>query len=255
MVLARVPAGRFLMGSPSDEVGRDDNEDQHDENVNEFYIGRFEVTQDEYEHVMGSNPSLYTDTSSFGLMNAGRLPVESVSWFDAVEFCNELSLSDGKRPRYEIISSDASDPFGGGGRGDDPFGGAASTVTVNFVPDADGYRLPSEIEWEYACRGGMRTRFHFGDQIRKDQANFGLGKNLRRSAAKTKVVGSFAPNPFKLFDMHGNVSEWCEDTDGELSAIRGGSWADSEEVLRSAYRFADDAKMASSDTGFRVVLD
>ena len=152
--MVKIPGGKFTMGSPEDEEGRDEDEGpQRDVNVPAFFMGKFEVTQEQYEEVMGNNPSHF---------KGDKRPVERVSWNDADEFCKKLSQKTGRT-----------------------------------------YRLPSEAEWEYACRAGTTTRFHFGENITPDLANY--DNKIR----ETTPVGKFRSNAFGLYDMHGNVWEWC----------------------------------------------
>jgi formylglycine-generating enzyme required for sulfatase activity len=187
MKLVLIPKGKFLMGSPRDEKGRLDHEEQHEVEITRpFYMGVYEVTQEQYEKVMGMNPSWFSATGGGKAKVKGldtrRFPVENVSWTDARIFCDKPSALE-----REL---------------------AAKRV----------YRLPTEAEWEYTCRGGARksTPFHFGPSLSSTQANFcgsspygeaGKGPYLRR----TSTIGSYKPNDFGLFDMHGNVREWCAD--------------------------------------------
>jgi formylglycine-generating enzyme required for sulfatase activity len=210
-------------------------------------MGVYEVTQGEYEKVMGTNPSNFSPTGGYKDRVEGKdtsqFPVENVSWNDAVEFCKKLSeLPEEKRS----------------GR---------------------VYRLATEAEWEYACRGGASSSkpFHFGDSLSSTQANFdgnypyggaGKGPYLKR----TTRVGSYQANTFGLYDMHGNVWEWCADwydenyykdsprkdptgpATGTSRVLRGGSWDGNGSNCRSAYRLNDGPGRRGSDIGFRVVL-
>ncbi len=243
-----IPGGSFLMGSPEDEIGHDESESpQHLITIKPFCMGKYPVTQAQWKAVASFpqvNSELDADPSEFKGENR---PVEQVSWHDAVEFCDRLS-SHTKRP----------------------------------------YRLPSEAEWEYACRAGTTTPFHFGETITTDLANYrgtdneeykwsgsyGQGpKGIYRE--ETTPVGSFGvANAFGLYDMHGNVWEWCADhwhenyegapTDGSAwlddndnnndnRMLRGGSWVNDPVSCRSASRRNADAGGRNYDLGFRVV--
>ncbi|ARV58657.1 peptidase C14 [Nostocales cyanobacterium HT-58-2] len=229
--MVSIPAGSFKMGSPQGEKERRENEGpQRTVNVPAFFMGRFEVTQEQYQQVMGKNPSYFKEKGA-------KRPVEKVSWNDAMDFCKKLSQKTGRT-----------------------------------------YRLPSEAEWEYACRAGTTTPFHFGETITTELANYD-GNYTYASAPKGKYrqqtteVGSFPPNAFGLYDMHGNVWEWCADTwhdsyegapvDGsawidnsEYRCLRGGSWYYFPSFCRSAYRdFSGRAvrDLIVSYVGFRVV--
>ncbi|BAY79863.1 hypothetical protein NIES25_63510 (plasmid) [Nostoc linckia NIES-25] len=225
--MVEIPGGSFNMGSPLAENGRTKNEEpQHVVNVPAFFIGNFEVTQEQYQQIMGSNPSFF---------KGAKRPVEKVSWNDAIDFCKKLSQKTGRK-----------------------------------------YRLPSEAEWEYACRAGTTTPFHFGETITTELANYD-GDSAYASAPKgknrqeTTQVGSFPHNAFGLYDMHGNVWEWCQDTwhdsyegapsDGSAwidnnnstRILRGGSWISNPIRCRSAYRGYDDRNVHYKYIGFRVV--
>jgi formylglycine-generating enzyme required for sulfatase activity len=182
MKLVFIPAGKFTMGSPNDEANRSADEQQHEVAITrEFYLGVYEVTQEEYETVMGQNPSWFCAGGDGKERVAGldtrRFPVENVSWEDAVEFCRKLSAR------------------------------AAETKAGR------AYRLPTEAEWEYACRGGARSSepFHFGAALSSTQANFD-GNLPYGGAAKgpymgrTCRVGSYQPNGFGLYDLHGELA-------------------------------------------------
>jgi formylglycine-generating enzyme required for sulfatase activity/uncharacterized caspase-like protein len=237
--MVSIPGGKFLMGSPESEQGRSDSESpQHSVTIQPFFMGKFAVTQAQW-HIVAGLPKvkidLKPDPSNF---KGANRPVEGVSWHDAVEFCGRLSKETGHK-----------------------------------------YRLPSEAEWEYACRAGTTTPFHFGKTITTDLANYN-GNEIYGAGAKgiyreqTRQVGSFPANPFGLYDMHGNVWEWCADhwydsyerapKDGSawidseavknsIRVLRGGSWSDHPGNCRSACRLNYDATFGDSAFGFRVV--
>jgi uncharacterized protein (TIGR02996 family) len=239
MELTRVPAGTFRMGSPSDEPGRVENEGpQHRVTLTHpFYLGVYQVTQQQYLAVMGHNPSFFTPQRGGGPDH----PVEQVAWDDAVAFCARLSALPEEK--------------------------AAGRV----------YRLPTEAEWEYACRAGTTTAFNFGASATSTQLNFDGNKPYGRAPrgpylARTSRVGSYPPNAFGLYDTHGNVWEWCQDwfgkynrrhqTDptgaprGSRHPLRGGSWYVVSRACRSAERCAtDDAPVRRpGSVGFRVAF-
>ncbi|QIR40309.1 formylglycine-generating enzyme family protein [Tolypothrix sp. PCC 7910] len=237
--MVAIPGGQFLMGSPPDEPERDDDESpQHEVTVQPFFLAKYPVTQAQWRFVAQLpqiNRELDPDPSEF---QGDNRPVEQVSWDDAVEFCDRLSQYTG-RP----------------------------------------YRLPSEAEWEYACRAGTTSPFHFGETITTDLANYD-GNYTYGDAPKgvyqgeTTPVGSFGvANAFGLYDMHGNVDEWCMDNwhenyesapkDGSAWLIdnnnnshrllRGGSWDYNPGICRSADRYNDlDADYRYNNIGFRV---
>ena len=208
-----ISGGKFMMGSPEGE-GDDYEKPQHEVIVQFFFMGKYPITQAQYQQVMGENPSNFKGDE--------QRPVEYVSWDDAVEFCQRLSKQTGKE-----------------------------------------YRLPSEAEWEYACRAGTATAYYFGNSITKEQANYG--------GSETTVVGQFSPNAFGLYDMHGNVWEWCQDDwyedyenapdDGSAwlsrkssnKVLRGGSWGFNPGFSRSAYRYCGTRVLRLFDIGLRVV--
>ena len=223
--MVEIPAGSFMMGAPKEEKGSSDDErPQHLVEIQSFYMGKYPVTQAQWRAVAALpqvNRSLKPNPSQF---KGDDLPVEQISWHEAVEFCDRLSRSTGK-----------------------------------------AYRLPSEAEWEYACRAGTTTPFHVGEALTKELANYG--------GNGTTAVGSFGvANAFGLYDMHGNVWEWCADhwhenyegapTDGSVwveggdanrRVLRGGSWYGAPEDCRSAFRIRYVADSRGANVGFRVV--
>ena len=228
--MVKIPGGEFIMGSPTEEEGREATEGpQHQVIVKPFFMGKFAVTQAQYQEIMGNNPSR---------LKREKHPVDSVNWNNAIEFCQKLTKKTGRT-----------------------------------------YRLPSEAEWEYACRTRTSTPFHFGQTIITDLANYN-GSSTYADAPKgvyrnqTTEVGIFPSNAFGLYDMHGNVWEWCEDTrhnnyigaptdssawvdnnNQNQRVLRGGSWSNDPTFCRSAYRGFNKPDLISSGTGFRVVCD
>jgi formylglycine-generating enzyme required for sulfatase activity len=252
----RIEGGTFTMGSPINEPGRLDNELQHKVTVTGFYMGKNEITQGEYEEVMGINP---------GAFKAPALPVEQVSWYDAVEYCNRRSEREGLVPAYYINKS----------RLDSDSNNSEDTVAwlVTWNRNANGYRLPTEAEWEYACRAGTTSSFNTGSTIAAGMANYNGNPSLDDNpsadyTSRTVPSGSFAANKWGLFDMHGNVWEWCWDRYGDYDTeardnpegaasgiyrvIRGGGWYGFRQNLRSAARLGFNPSVRASYLGFRV---
>jgi len=240
MEFVLVTDGTFTMGSPESEAERGTDEKQHTVTVSPFWIGKYEVTQKQYEDVMGTNPSSF---------KGDNLPVEDVSWYDVVEYCNKMSEKYGLKLYYNV-DKNRKDP-GNTNKNDN----IKWTVTI---AGGNGFRLPTEAEWEYACRAGTTTAFCYGYKLDSSMANFdgncpyNSGKGTYRE--KTTVVGSFKPNAWGLYDMHGDVWEWCWDwydsdyyskspakdpegaDGGEYRVLRGGSWFNNGYSLRSAFR-------------------
>jgi formylglycine-generating enzyme required for sulfatase activity len=255
-----IPPGTFTMGSPTNEAERGSNEIQHEVTISRgFWMGVFEVTQGEYLDVTGSNPSFFngirtnwpaaSSGTDYGL-DLNR-PVERVSWFDATNYCDLLTK-----------------------RG----------LMAGSLPSGYIYRLPTEAEWEYACRAGTTTAFHYGTELRDGMANFngryeyhssiGTITNVSGTVLwRSTAVGGYDPNPWGLYDMHGNVYEWCLDwygdnaeypvqdqTDptgpmtGSERVYRGGTWWRGGVGCRSANRLKAAPTASIGATGFRVVL-
>ena len=250
MEFVYVPGGCFQMGSPTSEQGRNDNEGPaHEVCLNGFWMGKYEVTQAQWEKVMGNNPSKFE--------GADR-PVEQVTWNDAQAFLKKLNATHpSPLPRGEQRETSLS---GGVGGGSSPFGRGEGWV----------FRLPSEAEWEYAARAGTQTAYSFGDDPSQlgDYAWFG-----GNSGRETHPVGKKQPNAFGLYDMHGNVWEWVADTyhdnydgapndgsiwgslgDGKTKVLRGGSWGLNPLNCRSAYRNGSAPDNRSNYIGARVVV-
>jgi formylglycine-generating enzyme required for sulfatase activity len=240
-----VKGGTFTMGSPTSEPERGTDETQHRVTVSDFFIAKSSVTQREYNQLMSSNPSEF---------KGDNLPVENVTWFDAIRFCNARSAREGLTAAYTI-----------------------SGETVAWNRAANGYRLPTEAEWEYACRAGTATPFNIGNNITDREANcynhYGYNNNSSGrvtggSRGRTTPVNSYRANPWGLFDMHGNAADWCWDWYGEYSTAaqtnpagpaagtlrvnRGGGWNDFPKHIRSAYRAATPPGNSSFNLGFRL---
>jgi len=227
--MVRIFGSTFMMGSPLSEAGRDGDETQRRVTVDDFYMGKYPVTQREYQSVMGSNPSYF---------KGNDLPVESVSWYDAVTYCNKLSEREGLSPAYTI-----------------------NGTNVIWNRNANGYRLPTEAEWEYACRAGTTSPYSTGNTITTSQANF--------NSSRTTPVGTYTANAWGLYDMHGNVWEWCWDwygtypsssetnpvgpTSGASRVLRGGCWDNSAADVRSANRNNRTPTNRYIYIGFRLV--
>lgn len=210
-----IKAGNFMMGS---NTGDSDELPVHQVTVDGFWIGKYEVTQKQYEELMGINPSRYKDYNC---------PVEQVNWEDAMEFCKRFS------EKYKVKA-----------------------------------RLPYEAEWEYACRAGANTRYYWGDNIEDDYCWF----YINAVGSKTQPVGKKKPNGYGLYDMSGNVWEWCMDLysinyyseslpinptgpqKGSDRVARGGSWADSDNNVTSSDRNGQDPEDRYYTGGFRIVV-
>jgi len=239
MKFARIPSGSFMMGSPTGEAGRNADEAQRRITINyEFYMGKYEVTIGEWKRLMGDLPEAMKTGLDARFKKSDKQPVLRVSWNDAKEFIRKLNSQNDR-----------------------------------FV-----YRLPSEAEWEYAARAGTTTPFGIGDgnNVSSSQANF-AGNAPYGNASKgkdlwqTTNVGSYRPNKWGLYDMHGNVSEWVEDIwqdnardlpvdgsanlsrgDASQRVTRGGSWGDQGAGCRSAFHFFSPPANRGTDQGFRV---
>ncbi|MBO7108112.1 MAG: formylglycine-generating enzyme family protein, partial [Verrucomicrobia bacterium] len=235
-----IEPGTFMMGSPTDELGRYDDETQHQVILTQgYWLGKYEVTQAQYEAVMGTNPSDF---------KGADLPVEQVSWNDAVKFCEWLT---------------------------------AQERAAGRLPEGYEYTLPTEAQWEYACRAGTTTAFNIGTNIptmlqREDRPCPNLDPlawyyyNSGEYDGEPFPVGQKQPNAWGLYDMHGNVFEWCLDRSGAYPAssvtdpkgsatgsgrvMRGGSWYDSASYCRSALRYYFNPDGSGSVIGFRVAL-
>ncbi|MDR0320922.1 MAG: SUMF1/EgtB/PvdO family nonheme iron enzyme [Treponema sp.] len=264
-----IPAGTFIMGSSSIEPSHLSSETQHEVTLTEsFYISQYPVTQAQYYAVIGSNPSYLTSSDGDDPDNR---PVENVSWYDALVFCNKLSIREGLSPAYRINGSTDTTVWG-----TVPTSVDTAWNAVQIVDGSTGYRLPTEAQWEYACRAGTTTAFNWGtDYIDDNRANYQanyLDSNntvLGVSLERTSEVGSYAPNAWGLYDMHGNVWEWCWDwfegyssgarfdpsgaSSGTDRIIRGGCWSYTSHHLRSANRGISYPVKRDSSLGFRIL--
>jgi len=226
------PPGDFLMGSPKDEEGYQENQNQVQVRISQgFWLASTPVTQGQWQKLMGNNPS--------NNIGSKDLPVESVSWNDAVEFCDKQNLQES-------------------------------------LPSGYRYALPTEAQWEYACRAGTNTPFHFGSKLNGTEANcstflpYGTEIRATHLSERTSIVGSYPPNAWNLHDMHGNVWEWCADWYGDYlpggkdpvgprtgayRMVRGGAWDFFAVQCRAAYRARYEPSDRNSDSlGFRPAL-
>jgi formylglycine-generating enzyme required for sulfatase activity len=249
MTLVRIEPGEFLMGTTKDQVDQlmrlfpdserewfDAEQPQHPVKISRpFFLGIHEVTQGEYQAVMGNNPSSFKGSHD--------LPVENLSWLDAVEFCNKLSEREKRVPFYRVNGTEVT------------------------ILSGNGYRLPTEAEWEYACRAQSAGLYPFGDDAGKLGEQAWYGGN---AGGKTHPVGQKLPNAWGLFDMLGNVCEWCTDgydrkyyassppvdpsgaANASLRVVRGGSWFSYPGYCRPAFRGWSTPEVRDSPLGFRV---
>jgi formylglycine-generating enzyme required for sulfatase activity len=263
-----INAGIFLMGSPENEPYRNSFETLHEVTLTSgFYMGKYEVTQAQYEMVMGvtiaAQQALATNPSTWNYGQGDYYPMYYVSWYDAIVFCNKLSILEGLSPVYRINGS--TDPAAWG---DVPTSSDATWNNVEIVPGSNGYRLPTGAQWEYSCRAGTTEAFNWGtNYVNSTQAKY--DDPLERSS----VVGFYAPNAWGLYDMHGNVSEWCWDwwydysdsgdravtdpsgpSSGDRRIFRGGGFRSGGVYLRSASWSGGSPEVRHEDRGgFRVI--
>ena len=260
-----VAGGSFMMGQNLGSGGGDNTSPVHAVTLSGFYIGKYEVTQEQYQTVMGTNPSYFTTANGRAPATgetAEKRPVEYVTWYDAVEFCNNLSDLESFTPVYTITNRTPASGY--------PITGA--TVTANW--SNNGYRLPTEAEWEYAAKGGDPTAAEFvaytfsgGDTVGN------VAWYTDNSSNRTHEVGKKAPNKLGLYDMGGNVFEWCWDWYGGYSSAaqtnptgqvlevgdnggrvrRGGSYNYADTTVRSAYRSYYNPNDTANSIGFRIV--
>jgi formylglycine-generating enzyme required for sulfatase activity len=239
-----IPAGTFFMGDTS-KYSIPDQRPFHRVRISQsFLLGIVEVSQAMYDSVMGTNPSTFPRGDAY--------PVENVSWYDAVAFCNALSVREGLTPCYS---------------------GSFNQTQCDFT--ANGYRLPTEAEWEYACRAGTTTDLYTGDIVHDERSPLDehmdiAGWYIGNWTDGTHPVASKEPNAFGLYDIHGNVYEWCWDwfdegyysqspesdpvgpATGSLRTCRGGSWSTIARYCRSAARGRSYASQRNLEIGFRL---
>jgi formylglycine-generating enzyme required for sulfatase activity len=229
VVMILIPGGDFVMGDATGEI----DEIPHEVSLSAFFMDKYLVTQAEYEKVIGNNPSRWPGRNN---------PVEQMRWSDAVRYCNGRSRLEGLQPCYNL-----------------------ENWTCDF--SANGYRLPTEAEWEYACRAGTETRYFFGDD-RSKLRNFAWFKE--NSGQRPRPVGRKLPNPFGLFDMLGNVWQWCNDfyqvdyyeasprrnpkgpESGETRVVRGGSWAAEADQCRPSFRYHENPSYTDVCFGYDI---
>lgn len=254
-----IKGGTFTMGSPSTERQRNVDEESHKVSVSDFYADAYEVQQSDYEKIMGKNPSTY---------KGAKLPVQNVTYYDAIEFCNRKSKAEGLQEVYQVTKE----------------AGNERNATVTWNRGANGYRLLTEAEWEYANRAGATTVFNTGNWNHVEDANYYgsypylIEENYMHHTNKNVVTGtvrdepiavdSFKPNAFGLYNTHGNVSEWVFDYYGPYNKLestnpagalkgvyrvnRGGAFNDFGKHLRSAYRSITNPLDSDQNLGFRI---
>jgi formylglycine-generating enzyme required for sulfatase activity len=226
--MVQISGGKFTMGD-KDEV----DAPPHEVIISSFLMDKNLVTQEQFQKVMGTNPSRW---------KGDKNPVEQLRWSDAVKFCNKRSELEGLQPCYDL-----------------------KTLKCNF--DASGYRLPTEAEWEYACRAGTTTAYFFGDSTAKAGDYAWFDKN---SGGHPRPVGQKQPNPWGLYDIAGNVWEWCNDfykvdyyresprenpqgpNEGENKVLRGGAWRFSADNCRSGYRYNESPGYSDVCFGYDI---
>ena len=226
--MVRIPGGKFMMGD-KDEV----DAPLHEVTVRSFSMDKNLVTQEHFQRLMGVNPSRWKGEQN---------PVEQLRWSDAIKFCNKRSEAEGLQPCYNL-----------------------TTLECNF--EANGYRLPTEAEWEYACRAGTTTAYFFGDSPAKLGTYAWFDKN---AGGHPRPVGQKQPNPWGLYDMAGNVWQWCNDfykvdyyqesppenprgpSQGPNRVLRGGAWRFGADSCRSGYRYNENPGQSDVCFGYDI---
>jgi formylglycine-generating enzyme required for sulfatase activity len=255
------PPGKFTMGSPESEPERAKDETLHEVTLTKgFWMMETDVTQELWTSLDEKNQAKF---------KGPQQPAATVLWYDAVEFCNRLSAATGLKPAYKI-HKDAKDPSNKVEDKNDPM-----KWTVFMIPDANGFRLPTEAQWEYACRAGTTTAFAWGDTVTTDQANYN-GTNAYNNGPNgaylktTTPVGKYPPNPWGFLDIEGNVWQWCWDwygpyphggvtdpagaTSGNARILRGGVWHYKPAYVRSANRYKDRPAKPWDLLGLRAIV-
>jgi formylglycine-generating enzyme required for sulfatase activity len=242
-----IPKGTFTMGSPKTDKDRSDGEEEHEVKIEQaFYLGKYEVTQGEWVALMKYNPSYFCKEGKKG--GEGKYHVDPAGGKDKVKDVKDADL---ERFPVENVSYEEAQKF------IEKLNEKEKKTLVGWA-----YSLPTEAQWEYACRGGVTSykKYHFGDSISKGDANF------NDHVGCTTKAGSYAANKFGLYDMHGNVWEWCldwydedykgadKDFKGSLRVFRGGFWGDFASNCRSAHREGFGPVHRRSYLGFRVAL-
>jgi formylglycine-generating enzyme required for sulfatase activity len=263
--MVRIPGGSFQMGNPDTSVGNSDERPVHTVTLTGFYMGKYPVTQEQYQAEMGALPSLLPK-SAYGV--GDNHPVYYVSWYDAIVFCNKLSIAEGLIPAYRISGSTNPADWG-----NIPTSLNNTWNAAEIVSGSSGYRLPTEAQWEYAAKGGNGTPGNYtysGSDTVGDVAWYSSNSNLM-----SHEIGKKQPNSLGIYDMSGNVWEWCWDwwgnypnpsiaiaqrdpagpASGSNRVLRGGSWSYNASDARSVSRiyFIPDLRNASASCGFRVV--
>jgi len=260
MVMLSVPGGSFRMGSPR-ETGLLNEQPAHHVTLHSFLLGQHEVTQGQYFEITGMRPSSCKTNPENPDPEGWRfLPVEMVNWYETLIFCNKLSVKEKLKPVYRVNGSVNPDDWG-----DVPTDEVAAPWNVEWVNGANGYRLPTEAEWEYAARGGIHLIDHrYAGSNNPDHVAW----YYENSKTMSHEVGKKAPNELHLYDMSGNVMEWCWNwqsaytadakdnprgpSSGMDRAIRGGGWSYAVNYCAVAYRHSNHPYYRGVNLGFRV---
>ncbi|WP_461257411.1 formylglycine-generating enzyme family protein, partial [Treponema sp. R80B11-R83G3] len=267
--MVRITGGSFLMGKDLGNAATGDVTPVHKVTLTDFYMGKYTVTQEQYQAMMGTNPSYFNGTTGkepAATEVQGKRPVEQVNWYNAIVFCNTLSMKEGLNPAYSILGST------------DPSAWGAVPTTNNdaiwdaviIVSGANGYRLPTEAQWEYAAKGGNQNAQGWTGYTYSGSDTIGDVAWISANSGRiTHEVGKKAPNALGLYDMSGNVWEWCwdwygtyenkvqSDPTGAVSGTdrisRSGGYGHSAETSRSVRRSSDYPSYTDINLGFRLV--